>query len=88
MQEINRKHNLSIYIDNVFFDSTEDVSRLRSIIILNGSQIFNLTNHNFTGRSNLEVKQGPVILYCCFALSCTCSYTVFVYSIYTVFLFA
>uniref|UniRef100_A0A668U9Q1 Mucin 5f n=1 Tax=Oreochromis aureus TaxID=47969 RepID=A0A668U9Q1_OREAU len=63
MQEINRNHNLSIYIDNVFFDSTEDVSRLRSIIILNGSQIFNLTNHNFTGRSDLEVKQGPVILY-------------------------
>lgn len=81
MQEINPRHHLRIYIDNVF-DSTEDVSRLRSIIILNGSQIFNLTNHNLTGRSNLEVKQGPVILYCCFDLSCTGSYTVFVYSIH------
>ncbi|CAI5665011.1 unnamed protein product [Oreochromis niloticus] len=62
MQEINRKHNLSIYIDNVFFESTEDVSRLRSIIILNGSQIFNLTNHNLTGRSNLEALKNGVRL--------------------------
>uniref|UniRef100_A0A3Q0RGL3 Zmp:0000001332 n=1 Tax=Amphilophus citrinellus TaxID=61819 RepID=A0A3Q0RGL3_AMPCI len=46
MEEI-KKHNLRIYIDNSFCDSTEDVS------------FFKLTNHNLTGRVDLEaLKNG------------------------------
>lgn len=56
MEEISPKHNLKIYIDNVFCDPTEDVSCPRSIIISYASQVITLINYNLIGVVELEVK--------------------------------
>lgn len=56
MEEISPKHNLKIYIDNVFCDPTEDVSCPRSIIISYASQVITLVNYNLIGLVELEVK--------------------------------
>uniref|UniRef100_A0A8D3D3I4 Mucin-2-like n=1 Tax=Scophthalmus maximus TaxID=52904 RepID=A0A8D3D3I4_SCOMX len=50
MEEILPKHNLKIYIDNVFCDPTEDVSCPRSLIITYNSQAVALINHNLIGK--------------------------------------
>lgn len=55
MEEISPKHNLKIYIDNVFCDPTEDVSCPRSIIISYGSQVITLINYDPSGLVDLEV---------------------------------
>ncbi|TMS05472.1 Intestinal mucin-like protein [Larimichthys crocea] len=54
MEEILPKHDLKIYIDNVFCDPTEDVSCPRSIIISYSSQVIKLINHNLIGAADLE----------------------------------
>lgn len=56
MEEVTSKHNLKIYIDNVFCDPTEDVSCPRSLIIAYGIQVVTLINHNLIGAPNLEVN--------------------------------
>lgn len=56
MEEIQPKYNLNIHIDNVFCDPDEHVSCPQSIIIIYGTQVFKLKNHNVIGRVNLEVK--------------------------------
>ncbi|XP_070686894.1 intestinal mucin-like protein [Pempheris klunzingeri] len=59
MEEISPRHNLRIYIDNVFCDLTEDVSCPRSIIVEYGLEAVRLINHNFNGGIELEVlKDG------------------------------
>ncbi|XP_038568598.1 LOW QUALITY PROTEIN: mucin-2-like [Micropterus salmoides] len=59
MEEIFPKHNLKIYIDNVFCDPTEDVSCPRSIIISYNGHVFTLINHNLVGAARLEaLKDG------------------------------
>ncbi|KAF0041010.1 hypothetical protein F2P81_006908 [Scophthalmus maximus] len=59
MEEILPKHNLKIYIDNVFCDPTEDVSCPRSLIITYNSQAVALINHNLIGKAQLEaLKNG------------------------------
>uniref|UniRef100_A0A8C6Q3F8 Mucin 2, oligomeric mucus/gel-forming n=1 Tax=Nothobranchius furzeri TaxID=105023 RepID=A0A8C6Q3F8_NOTFU len=62
MEEITPRHQLKIYIDNVFCDPTEDVSCPRSIIIAYGSQVLTLINHNLIGAPKLEVlKNGKSV---------------------------
>lgn len=56
MEEISPKHNLKIYIENVYCDPTEEVSCPRSIIISYGSQMITLINYNLIGLVELEVK--------------------------------
>ncbi|KAI3371238.1 hypothetical protein L3Q82_023860 [Scortum barcoo] len=58
MEEISPKHNLKIYIDNVYCDPTEDVSCPRSIIVSYGSEVFTLKNHNLIGAAQLEVHMA------------------------------
>ncbi|XP_056907848.1 intestinal mucin-like protein [Takifugu flavidus] len=62
MEEISPKHNLKIYIDNVFCDPTEDVSCPRSIIISYASQVITLINYNLIGVVELEALQDGVKL--------------------------
>ncbi|XP_042338034.1 intestinal mucin-like protein [Plectropomus leopardus] len=59
MEEIQPRHYLSIYIDNVFCDPVEDVSCPRSIIISYNSEVITLINHNLLGAVELEaLKNG------------------------------
>ncbi|KAF7658620.1 hypothetical protein LDENG_00009980 [Lucifuga dentata] len=59
MEEIFPKHNLKVFIDNVYCDPTEDVSCPRSIIVSYGSQVITLKNHNLIGAAQLEaIKDG------------------------------
>ncbi|XP_054476388.1 intestinal mucin-like protein [Anoplopoma fimbria] len=62
MEEILPKHNLNIYIDNVFCDPTEDVSCPRSIIISYKSEVVTLINHNLLGAAQLEALKNGVRL--------------------------
>ncbi|XP_074534479.1 intestinal mucin-like protein [Halichoeres trimaculatus] len=62
MEEILPKHNLKIYIDNVFCDPTEDVSCPRSIIVSYGTQVITLMNHNLLGAAELEALKDRVVL--------------------------
>lgn len=55
MEEISQRKHLTIYIDNVLCDPTEDVSCPRSIIISYDSQVITLMNHNLIGAVQLEV---------------------------------
>uniref|UniRef100_A0A671WX87 Mucin 2, oligomeric mucus/gel-forming n=1 Tax=Sparus aurata TaxID=8175 RepID=A0A671WX87_SPAAU len=55
MEEISPRKHLTIYIDNVLCDPTEDVSCPRSIIISYDSQVITLMNHNLIGAVQLEV---------------------------------
>ncbi|KAK2842372.1 hypothetical protein Q5P01_012572 [Channa striata] len=54
MKELSPRHNLEIYIDNVYCDPTEDVSCPRSIIISYQSHVVTLLNHNLLGAAQLE----------------------------------
>ncbi|KAE8296211.1 Intestinal mucin-like protein [Larimichthys crocea] len=62
MEEIQPKYNLNIHIDNVFCDPDEHVSCPQSIIIIYGTQVFKLKNHNVIGRVNLEALKDDVRL--------------------------
>ncbi|XP_026031342.1 mucin-2-like [Astatotilapia calliptera] len=62
MEEIVAKHHLKVYIDNVLCDPALHVSCPRSIIISYGSHVFNLTNHNLSGRADLEALEHQVRL--------------------------
>ncbi|XP_044212416.1 intestinal mucin-like protein [Thunnus albacares] len=63
MEEMLPKHNLKIYIDNVFCDPTDDVSCPRSIIISYRSQIITLKNHNLNfGEAELRALIDGVSL--------------------------
>ncbi|XP_068580289.1 mucin-2-like [Cebidichthys violaceus] len=62
MEEILPKHNLNIYIDNVYCDPTEDVSCPRSIIISYQSEVVALINHNLLGAAQLEALKNGVRL--------------------------
>uniref|UniRef100_A0A673CI73 Mucin 2, oligomeric mucus/gel-forming n=1 Tax=Sphaeramia orbicularis TaxID=375764 RepID=A0A673CI73_9TELE len=54
MEETIRKHDLKIYIDNVYCDPTEAVSCPRSIIVSYQSQAITLKNHNLLDGAELE----------------------------------
>uniref|UniRef100_A0A3Q1IB07 Uncharacterized protein n=2 Tax=Anabas testudineus TaxID=64144 RepID=A0A3Q1IB07_ANATE len=59
MEEKSLKHNLKIYIDNVYCDPIEDVSCPRSIIISYKQEVVKLINHNLLGTAQLEaLKNG------------------------------
>ncbi|KAM6925970.1 mucin-2-like [Lycodopsis pacificus] len=62
MEEIVPKHNLNIYIENVYCDPTEDVSCPRSIIISYQSEVVTLINHNLLGAAQLEALKNGVRL--------------------------
>ncbi|XP_062277536.1 mucin-2-like [Scomber scombrus] len=62
MEEMFPKHDLRIYIDNVFCDPTEDVSCPRSIIIQYREHIFTLKNNNLIGPAQLEALKDGVSL--------------------------
>ncbi|XP_031715388.1 mucin-2 isoform X3 [Anarrhichthys ocellatus] len=62
IEEIVPKHNLNIYIDNVYCDPTEDVSCPRSIIISYQSEVVALINHNLLGAAQLEALKNGVRL--------------------------
>ncbi|XP_068459808.1 mucin-2-like [Clinocottus analis] len=62
MEEILPKHNLNIYIDNVYCDPNEDVSCPRSIIISYQSEVVTLINHNLLGAVQLEALKNGVRL--------------------------
>ncbi len=66
MEEILPKHNLKIYIDNVYCDPTEDVSCPRSITVSYELQDVRLMNHNLIGAAQLEVYMVIWKLYCTF----------------------
>ncbi|XP_029378516.1 mucin-2-like isoform X2 [Echeneis naucrates] len=57
MEEIIKRYDLKIYIDNVYCDPVERVSCPRSIIISYHSLKFRLINHNLMGAAQLEVLQ-------------------------------
>lgn len=65
MEEIQSKHDLKIYIDNVNCDPTEDVSCPRSLIISYKSRAITLKNHNLIGAAELEVKKNIWLWLCC-----------------------
>lgn len=75
------KHHLKVYIDNVLCDPKLNVSCPRSIIISYGSHVFNLTNHNLTGRADLEVKQGTPMIHSWYTLIFF-SYTAFIHYLF------
>ncbi|XP_077374086.1 mucin-2 [Festucalex cinctus] len=54
MEEIMPKHNLKIYVDNVYCDATQHVSCPRSLIISYKSDVFVLKSQNLVGTSELE----------------------------------
>ncbi|XP_030281364.1 mucin-2 isoform X2 [Sparus aurata] len=62
MEEISPRKHLTIYIDNVLCDPTEDVSCPRSIIISYDSQVITLMNHNLIGAVQLEALKDGVRL--------------------------
>ncbi|XP_040017688.2 intestinal mucin-like protein [Gasterosteus aculeatus] len=62
MEEILPKHNLNIYIDNVYCDPTEDVSCPRSIIISYKGDVITFINHNLIGAAQLEAQRNGVRL--------------------------
>ncbi|KAM7414723.1 hypothetical protein PAMA_019500 [Pampus argenteus] len=58
MEEMSPKHNLKIYIDNVFCNPREHVSCPRSIIISYELQVITLKNHNLIGGAQLEAQKN------------------------------
>ncbi|XP_040927175.1 mucin-2-like isoform X2 [Betta splendens] len=62
MEETSPKHNLKIFIDNVYCDPNEDVSCPRSIIVSYKSHVFTLINHNLLGAAQLEALKNGVRL--------------------------
>ncbi|XP_077423877.1 mucin-2 [Vanacampus margaritifer] len=54
MEEITPKHNLKIYVDNVYCDANQHVSCPRSLIISYKSDVFVLKSQNLVGTSELE----------------------------------
>nr|XP_061812382.1 mucin-2-like [Nerophis lumbriciformis] len=54
MEEITPKHNLKIYVDNVYCDATQHVSCPRSLIISYKSDVIVLKSQNLVGAAQLE----------------------------------
>ncbi|XP_043084736.1 intestinal mucin-like protein [Puntigrus tetrazona] len=54
MEEINHRHNLTIYTDSVYCDPVKHASCPRSIIVSYNNLTITLINHNYIGDADLE----------------------------------